>query len=128
MKALKPGCKPLGLGLRPLKLDLRPMKPGLRPLRPSWRPLRPSGGGDGRTYVRTDRRTDRTKSPYSKGHRFLRGRCPKRRKSAQAIKKESDKEMTFKKDFSFCDFLRRDKRWSSEILDIGNPRLSHKDA
>ena len=33
--------------------------------------------GGGRTYVRTDRRTDRTKSPYSIGHRPLRGRCPK---------------------------------------------------
>ena len=51
----------------------------------------------------------------------------KGRQSAQAIKKESDKEMTFKKEFSFCDFLIRDKRWSSEFLDIGNPRLSHKD-
>ena len=30
------------------------------------------GGG------RTDRRTERTKSPYSIGHRPLRGRCPKK--------------------------------------------------
>ena len=31
----------------------------------------------GRTDVRTYVRTDRTKSPYSIGHRPLRGRCPK---------------------------------------------------
>ena len=33
----------------------------------------PGGGTDGWTDVRTDR----TKSPYSIGHRPLRGRCPK---------------------------------------------------
>ena len=47
-----------------------------KPLRPGWRPLTPGGGG-GRTDVRTYVRTDRTKSPYSIGHRPLRGRCPK---------------------------------------------------
>ena len=35
--------------------------------------------GGGQTYGRTDVRTDRTKSPYSIGHRPLRGRCPKSR-------------------------------------------------
>ena len=115
MKALKPGCKPLGLGLRPLKLDLKPMKPGLRPLkpscrplrlgckplgfglrplkpglrplRPSWRPLRPGRGSGGRTDVRTYGRTDRTKSPYSKGHRPLRGRCPKSQTAQQSFQR-----------------------------------------
>ena len=39
--------------------------------------------GGGRTDGRTDVRTDRTKSPYSIGHRPLRGRCPKRRMRSQ---------------------------------------------
>ena len=62
------------------------------------------GGTDGRTDVRTDR----TKSPYSVGHRPVRGRCPK--------KKEREREREREKDRVDCHWVAPEAIWGKNKI------------